>query len=294
MSEKEFPPIGSFPLFLGEALELLERVTRKPPLPVMLHHYTTADGLLGILRTEHIWASNVRYMNDASELEYARKLISEELRFAIERCSGHLNKWLSEFPAVLERVFAEHEAYAACFCESGDLLSQWRAYGSSGFALGFTAEPFSRLEAASVLRVEYDQEVQHAVVRKTIDIHLAEMGKVLAAKTTGRIPEISAQFSLMLALWTAAFKHPAFAEEREWRIIPIAQITPVHFRNDRGWIKPYLEIPLADGDSGMALRSITHAPSPNPELTKRTLKLLLSDAKYAEVSICGSTVPLRV
>jgi hypothetical protein len=249
---------------------------------------------LGILRTESIWATNVRYMNDASELEYARELVVEEIRSETERCSGHVKTWLSEFPAALDRVFADTETYAACFCESGDLLSQWRAYGSGGFALGFAAEPFSRLDAASVLRVEYNHEVQRAAIRKTLGIHRAEIEKAIAAKTSARVPEISAQLGLILALWSVAFKHPAFSEEREWRIIPLAQITPTRFRTDRGWIKPYLDIPLASGVSQMALRSITHAPSPHPELTKRSLKLLIADSKYSQVAICGSSVPLRV
>ncbi|HET8798761.1 MAG TPA: hypothetical protein VFO89_13795, partial [Thermoanaerobaculia bacterium] len=95
------PPLGSFPLFLPDALALLERVTRKPPLPSNLYHYTTADGLRGILTHGHIWATNVRYMNDRSELTYAREVVFDELNRAVASCDHPVKTWLAEFRPTL-------------------------------------------------------------------------------------------------------------------------------------------------------------------------------------------------
>ena len=36
-------------------------------------------------------------------------------------------------------------AYVTCFCKDGDLLSQWRSYGSAGVALGFWRESLGSL-----------------------------------------------------------------------------------------------------------------------------------------------------
>jgi len=34
----------------------------------ILYHYTRLDGLLGIVKSKSLWASNIYYFNDASEI----------------------------------------------------------------------------------------------------------------------------------------------------------------------------------------------------------------------------------
>src|SRR5216683_1419399 len=52
----------------------LGRLTRGQP-PETIFHYTTAAGLLGIVRSNRLWASDLLYMNDSTEVEYGRQLI---------------------------------------------------------------------------------------------------------------------------------------------------------------------------------------------------------------------------
>ena len=47
--------------------------------PDLLWHYTNAAGFLGICRSGKLWATNTEYLNDASELRYARHLILREI-----------------------------------------------------------------------------------------------------------------------------------------------------------------------------------------------------------------------
>lgn len=285
---------ASATLFLPDALEAFEKIVRKPPLPNVVYHYTTADGLLGILRSGTIWATNARYMNDASEIIYGRNLVRDVLREEAEGETGHFRTWLEDFVDLVERVHEGHDTYLACFCESGDLLSQWRAYGSGrGFAAGFRGAALANLEPSTLLRVEYDPQVQQGGVRETVRIHLRHLRAAVKEKRGSDVPAISGAFALMLTLWVAALKHPSFAEEREWRLMPLAQIYPVLVRSDRGWLRPYIEIPLAPNDGATPLVSITHGPSPHPELEKRSLTLVLGE-RYADVAINGSSAPLRV
>jgi len=39
---------------------------------VLLYHYTNTAGMLGILRTRALWATDVGYLNDSKELLYGR------------------------------------------------------------------------------------------------------------------------------------------------------------------------------------------------------------------------------
>lgn len=62
-----------------------DEILRETPIlpekePSELFHYTTADGLLGILTKQNLWATDVLYLNDASEFRYADELIVEAIK----------------------------------------------------------------------------------------------------------------------------------------------------------------------------------------------------------------------
>src|SRR5205085_11962410 len=67
------------------------------------------------------------------------------------------------------------EHYLACFCENGDLLSQWRGYGSvgGGYAAGFVAEHLGLVQYQNINKPEpivqkviYDSAVQRKITSK--------------------------------------------------------------------------------------------------------------------------------
>src|SRR5207253_8902302 len=55
------------------------------PIPKYLFHYTSSMGLLGVLASQRVWATNIRYMNDASELLWACNLTHGFLRARAEQ-----------------------------------------------------------------------------------------------------------------------------------------------------------------------------------------------------------------
>src|SRR5215217_5973472 len=105
--------------------------------PELLFHYTTLIGGYGILRSDALWMTKIRYLNDTSELEIGIatfKLLLEELL----RAPGP-----SDERQLIEAVLTGLGSVAASnicvtsFCEHGDLLSQWRWYGEGGRGLSF-------------------------------------------------------------------------------------------------------------------------------------------------------------
>jgi hypothetical protein len=60
-----------------ESLTAEEAAAEKPP--DVLHHYTSSEGLLGIIQAHELWATNVLYLNDASELSDAARILQDEL-----------------------------------------------------------------------------------------------------------------------------------------------------------------------------------------------------------------------
>jgi hypothetical protein len=43
--------------------------------PKLLYHYTTLDGLLGILDKKELWATGISYLNDTSEFEAGKNAL---------------------------------------------------------------------------------------------------------------------------------------------------------------------------------------------------------------------------
>jgi hypothetical protein len=153
--------------------------------PATLYHYTTMSGFLGITRTRVLWASDVRYMNDASELVYAVEVINEATTDTFKEVGlGVLESvirptqqfaWVDEFPR-------DWYSFAVCFCEEGNLLSQWRGYGlvsGPGICLGFETVLMERPANAYLRRVIYDPDEQREHVATTVRRWLETAERVL-------------------------------------------------------------------------------------------------------------------
>src|ERR1019366_3184025 len=51
-----------------------------------LSHYTTTEGLLGICKNNHIWATCAQYSNDISEVTYAQSVAGEVMQTFFTGC----------------------------------------------------------------------------------------------------------------------------------------------------------------------------------------------------------------
>src|SRR5882724_4204960 len=105
----------------------LEDIKNQTP-PEMLYHYTSQEGLIGILNSRCIWASKVHYMNDSKEFSMALDLARTELnrRLETER-DGYVRFRLKDFLYQIGTI--ENINICVCsFSRRDDSLSQWRAY----------------------------------------------------------------------------------------------------------------------------------------------------------------------
>ena len=108
---------------------------------IQLYHYTTAAGLDGILRSRALRFGHAYYFNDPNEINYGQKFVSEIIQNILEEENQKESKeFLEALGNQLRIAFggAGHNPFMACFCETGDLLSQWRIYssGGRGYCLG--------------------------------------------------------------------------------------------------------------------------------------------------------------
>jgi hypothetical protein len=296
----------------------------EPPRMVdapILHHYTDAFGVQGIISSNSLWATAMQFSNDLSEIEYAVSIASE----VIEQTWGRKTKigtWEKVLAQHLVHLFATPlhsfgQPFIVSFCEDGDLLSQWRAYGgASGFSLAFSSlchhdsvklvckDGFRTM----VKRVIYDPEKQRARLRFLLT-HLIKL--VNGFSFTPTSPQGAAahvELSLVLILemtdWACVVKHVAFSEEKEWRIITYpreATLVGVNPENYEGvsvrptskLLLPYMILKPASGKR-LSLIEVRCGPSQFQEQSGRAMNILLRKHGYKNLKVTLSRVPLRV
>lgn len=110
-----------------------------------LFHYTTANGLLGILTTDSIWSTAYHCANDTSEFSAGSKEIEKICKGRFEKSSiklqsNDVDDQILVFIAIFNKyLFEKNGSYISCFFEPSNVeevdhgsLSQWRGYGSDG------------------------------------------------------------------------------------------------------------------------------------------------------------------
>lgn len=204
-------------------------------VPRRLYHYTRLEGLEGIVRSTSFWASHAEYLNDASELRYASSLIEDLIREegAEVMPRGRIREAMTARPELAAPLIMGERPFVVCFCENGDLLSQWRGYGAGGpaYALGLDLSHLAHardLPLGTVLRrVIYDRDEQERLVRKTVHSWLAAVEQEIqggrSEESVYPYPALWILQRMLIELYLC-FKNPGFAEEKEWRLIKLVDV----------------------------------------------------------------------
>lgn len=140
-----------------------------------LYHYTTAEGLHGIIAKQYLRATNIAFLNDSEE---RIRYLDRQMPVVIERAVEQAISELAYDPEVLKIIEQEggheknvrdlssqlikeirrsttsfDEPYVTSFCRTDDsriardgLLSQWRGYGENGgYAIVFDTKGLDAL-----------------------------------------------------------------------------------------------------------------------------------------------------
>jgi hypothetical protein len=181
----------------------------------------------------------------------------------------------------------------ACFCENGDLLSQWEGFGNGGegFALGVS---FSWLLSLAnngfrLQKVIYDPDQQVDLVLML----LTNVSSLLAQRSFSdqEQGEIWQDAAASLAPWVVMFKDPVFREEREWRLVNVEPIpAPYSFRRSGHRIVPYVTIPVSDCQ---AITQVVRGPYFSGRDPRGAYIMTVSHGFILGATFHDSKVPLR-
>jgi len=284
--------------------------------PERLYHYTSIEGVEGILSKRSLWASQIHFLNDTQEFRYSfdilRKLIPEfRDRFQKKRPLPvpplNPEECLDAFYGAIEKIYFEFDVLAripVCvfsFSPCGDLLSQWRGYcpANGGYSIGFRSELLIPWLKSNKLLLEpciYDKTKQEAIIREEI----VEKGNDLIKKQSDEpdnleniMREVSINFVMEFSQIASKLKHPAFNEECEWRIIsePIEN-KRMSFGVRKSIFLPYLELNFTDIEP-FPIDEIIVGPSLEQRLARSSLQQFLLKKDLKKVAIKESSTPYR-
>ncbi|MCM1101670.1 MAG: DUF2971 domain-containing protein [Clostridium sp.] len=184
----------------------------------MLYHYTDFAAFDGIIRCAELRLNNILNMNDAAEM---RLFINGICKAVIERLEQEreTEKILLTgdfFRKELDKEF-HYSAYAACFSKYRDDAAQWERYGHFGQGVCIALQEDLMQEmtggAIALREVYYQNDMrEHFLVE---EFYRAIMESETFSDNLVRLQ------TLMKEAWvqSAAFKHPSFASEREFRLV---------------------------------------------------------------------------
>ncbi len=204
-----------------------------------LYHYTGINGLKGIIESRTIWFSHINSLNDPNEIQYGKKIINDILddRRA-KNNNSELEAFLLNVSILVNTVGTTiHQPFIFCFCESPNVLSQWRSYGENGkgYCLGFNFsdktylipdinnisehyEPYLR----KVIYVESEQKkLINTLIDRVVDAFLKSLEEIPDNDKNYYSSAVSGYLTSSLIDMILTFKSEAFIEEQEWRLLRV-------------------------------------------------------------------------
>jgi len=251
---------------------------------------------MGIIESRHLRASELRYMNDSTELVYALNLLDTAITER-SRSGSSPADFLSNFSQWLHSQINQGPMlFAASFRANGNLLSQWRGYSNhgKGVSLGFNHKAIQSLATTQNFHLGqclYDANKQHLLASEIVDCLISMYQE--SEDINAIFQSVEADLMTICAL----LKHPSFAEEQEWRLISPTFIStadaPIAFREGKAMLVPYYLFDL-QLEGLINLDHVFVGPTPNAALSVNALMHYLTNkAARPKKGISDSEIPYR-
>lgn len=287
---------------------------------MMLYHYTSLEGLLGIVSSQSLWGTHTSFLNDSSEFFHGLAFASSIANHLYENLD-HMQTYGWSVRTAIENLKPE-DLYVCSFSEVPDLLSQWRGYcpQGAGICIGFDAEIIQSFCTQNKFRLEkclYSHDEQEALINQLIDSAYSKYPKFpLALNNYEKLnPRQKANFEIdyhisitegenkdqadktindlcsELVQIVPLFKNKGFYEESEWRIIAKKPKNKILYRSKKTYLTPYIEFNFLNHTNVSALKEIIIGPGPNQERCKESIEFLLTHSEMNDVNIINSKLP---
>lgn len=286
------------------------------------YHYTSADGVLGILEIGKIRLQlfEANYMNDKTEgveiykqleaaceqLEKQNEITSvqkvEIIQYAKNNACNYPVCFFTQDANDTDFAFKRCRVFVMSFSESSDSLPMWNYYGNYGYCLHFTENLIARLWNPTLF--PYYHYFASDIVIYSDSQKIADLQSIVLKnkEKTDYREKICGEINSKRFF----FKCKDFNYEKEYRILvavpdevaksSIKQSCPeIKYKNKSGMIRPYIEIELPEDQRTSLLGGVTIGPLTDSQMARNGLSRLLIDRGYfcAAANLVPSQVPVR-
>ncbi len=296
----------------------------KNTIEAPLYHYTDGRGLKGIIESQKIWFTDYRHFNDPSELIHGIDMARDVARIIATGADGRVRLFLETLVELLETLVdmfshrnfpATLEFFIASFSRERDDLGQWRAYADNGrgFAIGFAPCMFRIVEnpqtdklgefVGPVLYTTDEVRARHRLsIEEAASIFLDTVNAnadLVRDKTVGFpfMQEMAREIIASPLIWNClTSKHPAYAHEREVRLIILGQrerlLPHVTTRLRGSEIVPYIAHSMSVREPHNIVEIVTGPAAPSD--AERSLRTLLASLGVdPNIPVGRSDIPYR-
>ena len=246
-----------------------------------LHHYTSFNAAMEILRSDTLRLSHAAFSNDPTELSYGLDLMKNVFGEAGQRVFSSY-----DFLSILHY---NTQPFIFCLTESEDMLSQWEMYsGRNGCCITFSNEITKLTEEnrVALAPVIYEEEKQRE--------YLECLNEQRQQPEYRKQDQDRFSANLYFRLSTVFLKDPAWSHEKEWRIVKIVQedsFSDIEYRSGSRFLKPYVCISCGPGP--LPITEITVGPADDQDRLVRSMEHLTKMTKgYEDVTVSRSTIRL--
>lgn len=222
------------------------------------YYYCSLSTFLNIIRNRYIYLSNPLKMNDNLEIKwYLNKLKNKKINsdhkpaaiesiFDMMKIRSGIDFTIEELQELLEYK-GQRSVYISCFSKNSDILSQWRAYAEDGrgVSIGFNLTKLSNFDNLLIREVIYTDDVVYDDVESDLEIVSDTISSVIREKNITNKDKQIEIFLHELIPELVKYKNPAFAEEKEIRLIYCDNLMFENIINSHNLFKePWKEIKL--------------------------------------------------
>lgn len=279
------------------------------------YHYTSSNGIFGIINSCQLHCSNANFLNDPTEQNYFESILKE----VISKNSACKNIYEILYNNSVEsHIINPFENYVISFCKNKDSLSMWSHYAKgNGYNLGFNIDSIIKRNNNKFLSIKkvdliYSKHDQISSLEKYILSHKDNSVKYLQFENTKKFAQKNddknsydtanyeqdnylIDFSSGLFEMNLKFKHEAFKREEEVRLVvsqdESAVLTTSHKISSTGIIIEYVSLALNLSED---LTSITMHPLNGDLHTMGMERFLNAKVNIKKIDISKSEIPLRL
>jgi hypothetical protein len=208
--------------------------------PSPIFHYTSENGLKGILNAGTFWLTDAFQLNDPTELMHGLKILNVVIADVTKGGPPELALFRDKMKRFIDQGGVRKSAhyFVGSFSLLGDDLPQWRSYadGARGFAFQFDAgileqsfaQPRGSAFSTATFPVNYDDNEITNLYRSLVNlvaplVSLPLQRQMTSDELRAYIVSLDVRFALGALHRNLFFKHPGYSSEREYRFLQVHQ-----------------------------------------------------------------------